>query len=126
MKIRKFDSINIVPFIDIVLVLLMIVLVSVSFTHTNHIEVNLSKSSYSDKSTPYKRLTITITQHGEIYFNNQKIDKKGVEVALLNYSKRSDIVINCDKNSKFDYFVTILNLLKKHNFIKINILTDNE
>ncbi|EJS88741.1 biopolymer transport protein [Pasteurella multocida subsp. multocida str. Anand1_cattle] len=42
---KKFDEINIIPFIDIMLVLLAIVLITASFISQGKIQVNVPKAS---------------------------------------------------------------------------------
>ena len=44
---KKFDEINIIPFIDIMLVLLAIVLITASFISQGKIQVNVPKASAS-------------------------------------------------------------------------------
>ena len=68
MKIKKFDSINVVPFIDIILVLLVIVLTTASFVAKGLIPVDLSKSESASKYKPKKKdLIITIKDNGDIF-----------------------------------------------------------
>ena len=57
MQIKKFDSINVVPFIDIMLVLLVIVLTTASFVAKGLIPVDLSKAQNANN---YKTKTRNI------------------------------------------------------------------
>ena len=68
MQLKKFDSINVVPFIDIMLVLLVIVLTTATFVAKGIIPVDLSEGKSSQKLTKNKELTITIKQNGDIFF----------------------------------------------------------
>jgi biopolymer transport protein ExbD len=127
MKIKKFDSINVVPFIDIILVLLVIVLTTASFVVKGLIPIDLSdaKSSNKYKIKP-KELIITIKEDGQIYLNKDKIEKNNFEQDIKNYKTNTIISINCDKNAKFDNFVFIMNILKNNNFTNLGIITNNE
>ena len=54
MRREKFDKINIVPFIDIVLVLLVIVLATASFIEKTGIDIDLPTASSKSKVDPKK------------------------------------------------------------------------
>jgi len=126
MKFKKFDSINVVPFIDIILVLLVIVLTTASFVAKGLIPVDLSTSDNAKTYKPKKKdLIITIKKDGEINFNKKIILKQNVNIELLSYKKDTVISINCDKKSQFENFVYILDTLKKQNFKNIGIITKN-
>ena len=65
---KKFDEINIIPFIDIMLVLLAIVLITASFISQGKIQVNVPKASASVafKSSELAKL-LTVTANGELF-----------------------------------------------------------
>ncbi|NLO16803.1 MAG: biopolymer transporter ExbD [Arcobacter butzleri] len=124
-KIKKFDSINVVPFIDIMLVLLVIILTTASFVSQGIIPVDLPSSSSSDRLEPQKELIITINENCEIFFDKELVNKEDFEDRLLLVDKKTDILINCDKNISFEKFVFILDLAKKHSFESLGIITDD-
>ncbi|MCK9161989.1 MAG: biopolymer transporter ExbD [Arcobacteraceae bacterium] len=124
-KIKKFDSINVVPFIDIMLVLLVIILTTASFVSQGIIPVDLPSSSSSDRLEPQKELIITINENSEIFFDKELVNKEDFEDRLLLVDKKTDILINCDKNISFEKFVFILDLAKKHSFETLGIITND-
>jgi len=127
MKIKKFESINVVPFIDIMLVLLVIVLTTASFVAKGLIPVDLSKSESASKYKPkQKDLIITIKEDGAIYFNKEPLLLQEVKLELQKYKKDTVISINCDKESRFDSFVKILDILKESEYKNIGIVTKYE
>jgi len=127
MKIKKYDSINVVPFIDIMLVLLVIVLTTASFVAKGLIPIDLSNAQSSTKYKPKKKdLIITIKDSGDIYLNKEKISNSIIKDEILKYKKDTIISINCDKNAKFDKFVKILDILKQNSYKNIGIITKNE
>jgi biopolymer transport protein ExbD len=127
MVYKKFDSINVVPFIDIILVLLVIVLTTASFTVKGLIPVNLSKNNSITKYKPTKKdLIITIKSDGKLFFNKERIIKKDIKFKLEAYKNDIIISINCDRKSQFKNFVYILDILKRQNFKNIGIITKNE
>lgn len=126
MQIKKFDSMNVVPFIDIMLVLLVIVLTTATFVASGIIPVDLSEGKSSTKLTKNKTLTITIKENGEIFFNKQDISKENIVSQLKQYKTNTAISINCDKNSKFDNFVYIIDILKQKGYKNLGIITKYE
>jgi biopolymer transport protein ExbD len=95
---KKFDSINVVPFIDIMLVLLVIVLTTATFVAKGMIPIDLSDAKSSTKLTKNDPLTISITKNKELFFNKTKISKEALVENLLKYKPSTPIKINCDKN----------------------------
>jgi len=126
MQIKKFDSINVVPFIDIMLVLLVIVLTTATFVAQGMIPVDLSTAKSSSKLTKNDTLTITIKENQDIFFNKTKISKQDIEKNLLKYKSNTAIKLNCDKNLKFSEFIYLVDILKEKNFTNLNIVTKYE
>jgi biopolymer transport protein ExbD len=119
----KFDTINVVPFIDIMLVLLVIVLTTASFIQTGLIKLDLPEGSSKMKEQPKKELKISIKENGDIFFDEKKIAHDDVENSLLTHDKKNPIHLYSDKNAKFDNFVFILDILKKHEYENLGIIT---
>jgi biopolymer transport protein ExbD len=122
----KFDNINVVPFIDIMLVLLVIVLTTASFIQTGLIKLDLPTSSSEIKEKPKKELKISIKKTGEIFFDKEKIAREDVEKMLLKHDKKVPIHLYSDKNATFENFVFILDILKKNEYENLGIVTKND
>ena len=119
----KFDTINVVPFIDIMLVLLVIVLTTASFIQTGLIKLDLPEGSSTMKEQPKKELKISIKENGDVFFDKDKITHAEVEKQLLKHNKKDPILLYSDKNAKFDNFVFILDILKKNHYENLGIVT---
>lgn len=126
MQVKKFDSINVVPFIDIMLVLLVIVLTTASFVAKGLIPVDLPSSKSSVKKDDKKTLTITIKENGNILFNKSIVLEKEIKSELSKYKPNTPIHINCDKEAKFDLFVGLLDTLKQKEFTNLGIITKKD
>ncbi|SFV50958.1 Biopolymer transport protein ExbD/TolR [hydrothermal vent metagenome] len=126
MRRQKFDTINVVPFIDIMLVLLVIVLTTASFIQTGVIKLDLPTSSSKQREKPKKELKISIKKSGEIFFDKDKIAKEDVEKTLLTHNKDNPIHLYCDKEAQFKQFIFLLDILKKNNYENLGIVTKNE
>ena len=123
---QKFDSINVVPFIDIMLVLLVIVLTTASFIQTGIIKLDLPSSSSKVQEKPKKELKISIKKNGDIFFDKEAIAKDNVEKSLLTHDKETPIHLYCDKEAEFKNFVFLLDILKKNQYENLGIITKNE
>lgn len=123
MKLKKYDSINVIPFIDVLLVLLAIVLLTSTFISKGIIPISLPTASNADNLKPDKEIILVIQENGEILIENKVEILEDVEKIILLSSKETPIHINTDKNTKFESFVQVLDLLKKHNFSNVSIVT---
>jgi biopolymer transport protein ExbD len=126
MQIKRFDSINVVPFIDIMLVLLVIVLTTATFISKGEIPIALPSAKSAVDINNTKKLNIFLTKDNKIYFNKEFVLKDDFELKLKEYESNTTIKINCDKDVKFEEFVYILDTLKNRDFNNIAIVTKNE
>jgi biopolymer transport protein ExbD len=123
MKLKKYDSINVIPFIDVLLVLLAIVLLTSTFITRGIIPISLPNASNADNLKPDKEIILVIQENGEILLENKIEILEDVEKIILQSSKETPIHINTDKNTKFESFVQVLDMLKKHNYSNVSIVT---
>ena len=123
MKLKKYDSINVIPFIDVLLVLLAIVLLTSTFITKGIIPVNLPDAQNASKLKSDKEIVIVINDQGELFMEDMKIAIENIELELLQKSRETPIHLNTDKNTKFEYFVNVLDMLKKNEFSNVSIVT---
>ena len=123
MKLKKYDSINVIPFIDVLLVLLAIVLLTSTFISKGIIPISLPNASNADNLKPDKEIIIVIEENGEILYENKVEILEEVEKIILLSSKETPIHINTDKNTKFESFVQVLDMLKRHSYSNVSIVT---
>ena len=122
MKIKKFDSINVVPFIDIMLLLLVMVLTTATFVAKGIIPIELAKASASNEFELKKEIVISIKEEGELFINEKAIAKEELEQALVGEDKKSAVFVNCDKNAKFELFVSVMDVLKSNGFENVGVI----
>ena len=123
MKLKKYDSINVIPFIDVLLVLLTIVLMTSTFISKGIIPISLPTASNADNIKVNKEIIIIIKKHGTLYCNNDIEGLDNIKEHILQFSKDTPIHINSDKNAKFDIFVSVLDMLKQYEYSSISIVT---
>ncbi|MDP0561061.1 MAG: biopolymer transporter ExbD [Candidatus Endonucleobacter sp. (ex Gigantidas childressi)] len=123
MRRERFDKMNIVPFIDIVLVLLVIVLATSSFVQNKAININLP-SATTKKQEDSKNLIIYIDKNGKYVHENKILPLKEIqnEIEKLN-PKKDKISLHTDKNTDFHYFVDIVDFIQQKGFKNISIVT---
>ncbi len=123
MRRKPFDQINVIPFIDIMLVLLVIVLTTATFIAKGVIPLDLPKAS-SASHMPVKKISITITKDGTIFLDKKRVSIKDLAKMLGSISKKSPILIRSDKNSRFETFIDVLDILKTQGFENISVETE--
>ncbi|MCK9455224.1 MAG: TonB system transport protein ExbD [Sulfurimonas sp.] len=123
-KIRKrFDDINVIPFIDIMLVLLVMVLTTATFVNQGIIPIELPSAKASSKEDVKKEVTVYVNAKGELFLAKEKVDIKTLEEKLSKLSKDQTVVLRSDKESRFQDFVTVMDILKRLNHEQLYIVT---
>ncbi|HGO5855861.1 TPA: TonB system transport protein ExbD [Mannheimia haemolytica] len=124
---KKFDEINIIPFIDIMLVLLAIVLVTASFISQGKIQVNVPKASTTQpmKADDLAKL-LTITENNEFFFNDQAITKEQLIAEVATWDKSQKVSLKVDGAVAFEKFVELTDILSANEIKNVAIITKKE
>ena len=123
-KIRKrFDEINVIPFIDIMLVLLVMVLTTATFVNQGIIPIELPSAKTAAKEDVTKEVTIYVNEKGELFIEEEKVDLKTLELRLSKLPKEQTVVLRSDKESRFQDFVSVMDILKRLNHEQLYIVT---
>ena len=120
---KRFDEINVIPFIDIMLVLLVMVLTTATFIKQGVIPVELPSAKTSTKENLKKETTIYVNAKGEIYLEKEKVNLKLLEKKLSALSKKQMVVLRSDKQSKFQDFVSVMDIIKRLKHEQLYIVT---
>ncbi|MDH4944944.1 TonB system transport protein ExbD [Sulfurimonas sp. C5] len=123
---KRFDQINVIPFIDIMLVLLVMVLTTATFIKQGVIPVNLPKASASDNKEEKKEVTVYVNAKGELFFEKEKVDLAALEAKLAEVSQKQTVILRSDKESRFQDFVSVMDILKKLGHEQLYIVTKND
>lgn len=126
MRIPKRDGLNIVPFIDVMLVLLAIVLSVSTFIAQGQIKVELPYASQNQQEKNEKPILITIDDKNTIYFNDKPIDIESLKLELKAIDNKTLIQLKSDKDSKFESFIQIVDILKEKGHENFGISTKNK
>ena len=123
MRRERFDKMNVVPFIDIVLVLLVIVLATSTFVNNKTIKIDLPSAS-TKKQEDKKNIIIAIDKDGKYYFNKDELSLEDVKKKLSALDAKKDTVsLHTDKKTDFHYFVDVIDFMKEKGFENISIVT---
>ena len=101
MKLKKYDSINVIPFINVLLVLLAIVLLTSTFISKGIIPISLPTASSAQNLKVNKEIIIVIKDDGRLFCNNNIEGLNNIQEHVLQFPKDIAIHINSDKNAKF-------------------------
>lgn len=126
MRIPKRDGLNIVPFIDVMLVLLAIVLSVSTFIAQGQIKVELPYASQNQQEKNEKPILITIDDKNTFYFNDKPIDIESLKLELKTINNKTLIQLKSDKDSKFESFIQIVDILKEKGHENFGISTKNK
>ena len=123
LKRKPLASMNVIPFIDIMLVLLVMVLTTATFIRQGIIPIDLPEAKSSDKKSDNKEVTIYVTKKGEIFLDKERMELSELQTRLSKISKKDTVVLRSDKESKFQDFVHVMDILKKLNHESLYIVT---
>ena len=123
MKRKPMSSMNVIPFIDIMLVLLVMVLTTATFIRQGVIPVDLPDAKSSDKKSDNKEVTIYVTKNGELFLDKERMELDELKSRLAKLSKKDTVVLRSDKESKFQDFVHVMDILKKLKHESLYIVT---
>ncbi|MBH0289322.1 TonB system transport protein ExbD [Helicobacter pylori] len=124
-SIRRGDGLNVVPFIDVMLVLLAIVLSISTFIAQGKIKVSLPNAKNAEKSQPndQKVVVISVDEHDNIFVDDKPTNLEALSAVVKQTDPKTLIDLKSDKSSRFETFISIMDILKEHNHENFSIST---
>ena len=125
---KKFDQINVIPMIDVMLVLLAIVLTTASFIVQDQLNITLPKT---EKTQPLpadqaeKSVQIAINAQGQLYFNQHPITLMQLKLLLHPLRRQQAILLKVDRQARFGVFTKVIEQLKARGFENLTIVTQH-
>ncbi len=125
---RPMADINVTPFVDVMLVLLIVFMVAAPLL-TAGVPVDLPQSKAKTlKEEDNKPLEISVTEKGEIFMGETKVDKEKL-VALLGAMTNSDpdrrVYIRGDKNLNYGDVMEIIGAINGAGFRKVALVSES-
>lgn len=97
MEDRPFESLNMIPFIDIMLVLLTIVLTTSSFIATGKIPVHLPQASASTLETDRNRL-VEIDAQGKLFLDGRAVTPETLRAGIAPLPRETPFLLRADRS----------------------------
>ena len=120
---RGFESINVIPFIDIMLVLLTIVLTTSTFIASGAIGVQLPKAS-TTRQPDHGGIVLEINAAGAMTLNQQSLELADLEQQIEAYPTQTPVLIRADAALPLQGFVSVLDRVKTLGFHNLNLQTE--
>ena len=121
---KQFDTMNVIPLVDIMIVLLVIVLTTSSFIASGRIPVNLPQASMNAADVEMdKNVVIEVNRAGLVYINGQEVPLERLSTVLSPMSRDTAFVIRADGEITLQRFVDVADLLKQLQFTKVAVQT---
>lgn len=114
-------SINVTPFVDVVLVLLVIFMVTAPMMVKDILNLQLPKALQAEQKNVNETLGVSISESGQVYINAEIVSEEQFEqIAQSSFQKNSSIsaLISADENSRHSDLVRVIDLLKKNGIQK--------
>ena len=123
----KKEGLNVIPLIDIMLVLLAIVLSVSTFIAQGNIKIDLPNSESAEKKQDEKdKIAVLINKDNEFFIGEDKIAEENLKEKLNEIKNETLIELKSDKESKFDSFIKVIDILKEKNHENFAITTTTE
>ena len=122
LMMKRVDSINVIPMIDIMLVMLAIVLTTATFIVHDHIQVDLPVAKSSAGSPSQSTSYIVVDRQGSVFLDDQRIGLTELDRALSGFDPEKSAVLRVDREARFGDFTNVVDLLKSHQINSLSIL----
>ncbi|MFA6189197.1 MAG: biopolymer transporter ExbD [Sulfuricurvum sp.] len=127
MKMKRIDSINVIPFIDIMLVLLVMVLTTATFVKTSLIPVDLPEAKGAASEHKPSELKLTIKKDGTLWLGDkEQVSLEQFEQKVVSGGRDMTVVLYSDKEAAFQNFVGVMDVLKRLGHEQLYIVTDKQ
>ena len=119
------NKIDILPMIDIIFsILAFLIISSLYLTRVETVSVELPKASNSIKQN-MKFINISIDKSGNLFINKKSIKFQDLKYNVVNLVDESKnlVVLNADENISHGYVISVLDVLRSIDGLKIGIST---
>lgn len=123
---KRMDTINVIPFIDIMLVLLAIVLTTATFLVEGRLAIRLPKAAAQPGPEVAQRVEIGIGREGEYYLDAAPVELGPLGAYLADLDPQTALVLRVDAQARFERFVAVVDLLKARGLERVSILTRDQ
>lgn len=123
MRMPKKEGLNVIPLIDIMLVLLAIVLSVSTFIAQGNIPIDLPSSESAKTEQEEKKIAVVINKDNEFFVDDEKVDEENLKERLNEIDSKTLVELKSDKDSKFEMFIKVIDILKEKNHENFAVTT---
>jgi biopolymer transport protein ExbD len=120
---KRFDQINVIPFIDIMLVLLAIVLTTATFIAQGRLDIELPEADGDKLEMLPQTLDLAIDRESRLFFDTDPVTLSELEERLAQVVEGTPVVLRVDARVPFARFVAVIERLKARELDRLSILT---
>ena len=120
---KEISEINMTPFVDIILVVLIIFMATATFIVERKIPLDLPEAETGEASKDNETIEVVIKEDGKILLNNKKTSLKELKDKVKMLNKNKVVLIRSDKDTKFQYVVSVIDVFRKAGFEKYAVET---
>jgi biopolymer transport protein ExbD len=125
---QTFASINVTPFVDVVLVLLVIFMITAPVLVKDIIDIKLPKTNSGDGQI-MQTLGVAVNRDGNILLNGVLTDDDGLKSAAIDAVKQStdsQAIISADVDVPYGRVVKVIDILKTSGLEKFAVQIEQE
>jgi len=126
---KRFDSMNVIPLIDVMLVLLAIVLMTASFIVKDNLNIELPETVNTQSYAPQdneKVMHFAINDSNQFFVDEEPHSLESIQTLLGTLNSKQAITLQVDKKSDFGTFVSLVDAFKGHDLNNLTILTKSQ
>lgn len=125
---KRFDSMNVIPLIDVMLVLLAIVLLTASFIVHDKLDIQLPQTEHTSSYNPEQQelLNVALDHKGQIYWDGDPVNIGQLRNNLAQLTRQTHIQLRVDQQVAFLHFVELMDQFKEQNHDQLTILTERK
>lgn len=122
---KRFDNINVIPLIDVMLVLLAVVLMSASFIVHDSMQLDLPKTKSTAAYQPKeKTIVFTIDDKGNFFIDGTPTPLASLTEQAAQIEPNTPLVIQVDRQTQFGQFIKLVDIFKANQLNNLTFLTD--
>ena len=124
-------EINVTPLVDVMLVLLIIFMITAPLM-SHKVKVELPKATLNkieDKPIVIQPITITVTEQGNLYWNDQPITKDQIESRLSVEAQKTPqpaINVRGDRTTKYRVVQEVVQVAQNQGMRKVGFVAEKE
>ena len=120
---KEFNTMNVIPLVDVMLVLLTIVLTTSTFVATGVIPVELPRAAKAGEAVA-RTQTIEIDRAGTVFLNGKALAIEELKNRICSLDRALPVLIRADREVGLQAFVDVLDAVKNLGFLKVSLQTE--